>query len=325
MQYARSIMEIVQHADKGDYDKIRPLDIAPIEGDIDLMGLQCHPSVHGLVIEYGLDIVSVLLDNNLVFNPLTPNLRDYKKWTAEHTKSASVYALIDFSGNRPVKIIKIGSTADTLNRYQMYCKEFGKAYVDARFVVLFDFDAMPLKVEDKIIPLYQELMVQMLESAEVPEPIKIFVDIVLNRGGGPLGFKRRITLAMIETGMQEFFGLTPGPTEAFLFNEFIFQERKDYVADTSMVIVNLLQRLGVRRGVHPTQVLSWTTAHQGDMRPEFSYDFEPSSLSSQVSLAKYIVGTSNAIEDALPFVPEDNKNEQSWANGFSKDYSPHGE
>ena len=35
------------------------------------------------------------------------------------------------------------------NRHQRHCKELGKACVDARFVVVFDLDAMPLKVEKK--------------------------------------------------------------------------------------------------------------------------------------------------------------------------------
>lgn len=298
-------MEIAQHADNGDYDKIRPIDIAPIKGEIDLMGLQCHPSVHDLMIEYGLDAVSVLLSHNLVFNPLTPHLKDYKKWSGRErskiTKRASAYALVEFRGGRPVDVSKIGSTAETLNRFLSYCRQYGEAYTEERFVVVFEFDSMSLEVERKISPIYQEFMVQILESAEVPEPIKIFVDTILNRGGGPLGFKRRIILAMVETGLQKYFGLAPGPSEAFLFNEFIFQERKDYVADTSMVAINLLQRLGVRRGVQPRQCDSWATGHTGETRPEHRATGPPTTLSSQVTLGEHVVGTNR--EDALPFPP----------------------
>ena len=63
----------------------------------------------------------------------------------------------------------------------------------------------------------------------------------------------------------------------------------------------MLKLCQVRRGVQPRQCDSWATGNTGETRPEYRATGPPTTLSSQVTLGEYVVGTNR--EDSLPFPP----------------------
>mmetsp|Transcript_3925 Transcript_3925/g.9225 ORF Transcript_3925/g.9225 Transcript_3925/m.9225 type:complete len:657 (+) Transcript_3925:3-1973(+) len=252
------------------------------------------------MIECGDKMVEVLLKNNLVLNPTSPHIKDLKpsfsKWIKKDR--GAIYAKMQ---NRPrYQPSKFGQTSDMKTRQDRYCTQFGSASID--LIVVVNFDSVPAEVDKQLVDLYNDFMRAMLRMPSVPDEIKTFVRILIEREGETLGPKRRIVMSILETGIQKFFGHEPGPSEAFMFDEAVFGERKAYVDDTSSAVVRLLVGLGVSSEPASTAMDSWATAYDDVLVKNWDEEKDgpvPTLLSSQIVGSEYVSG--EAHEDSIEY------------------------
>ena len=325
IQYNVQIDDMFAHFN-GEYDKkIEPIQVGDVDkASIALMSIQCNPSIHPWMIKRGGDMVEVLRNNNQVLNPFCPFLEDIIDDSTKFKGTAAVYAKMKRNSRVPSKI---GQTTNMRQRFDAYCREGGTA--STNIVVLVDFDNIPMDVDAELVGIYYKFMEEILEMEDVPDEMKIWVRTLIKREGETLGPKRRIVLSMIESGVQDYFkkelGREPGPSEAFLFDENVFQERKEYANDVASTLVELLVRLGVSREVAAKALASWATAYDGDKVKKWDEEKDgptPTVLSSQLVLTEYCVSPSSW-EDALPYPANPGARDEDLA--FStKEYTSRG-
>ena len=299
-QTFRRIDEVVGEVASGNSD-VEPVDIGGgiTTHEIALMSILCHPSINPLIIKCGLKMVDILIENNLVLNPMSPHLDEIKSSFKDFkSKHGAVYAKMT---NHPrYQPSKFGQTSNMRTRYERYCTQHGRGSID--LIVVVDFDSLPPEVDVQLVDLYNEFMRTILGTEAVPEEMKTFVRILIEREGETHGPKRRIVLSIIETGIQKFFGLEPGPSEAFMFDESVFEERKAYVDDASAAVVRLLVRLGVSGKPASMAMDSWATAYAEVKVKNWNEDKDgptPTLLSSQIVGSEYVSGEAHV--DALDY------------------------
>ena len=276
-----------------------PVQIGPTNGiDPDLMCLECHPTVLKHMVECGRKMVKVYIENHLLLNPTCKCVGDFHFHTKpeQFPSGAAVYARLKLNKNgRYMKVRKVGSTSNMMVRFQHYLDDHGKG---VKIIVVLPFDSVPFEVDVKVKGVFHEFLKAVLYDKDVPGPMKQHFHMLRNRGGLPLGSDRRMTLACAETGIQDWLGLDPLPSEAGLFDEQVYYERIDFVDNSVDHAVDLLSFFSLRE-CPPSSKDSWTTAHTGETRPMYRDLSEIETLSSQACLGEYVIGTN--LSDALPF------------------------
>lgn len=246
--------------------KMKPVQIGPTNGqDPDLMSLQCHPTVKKHMVEYGLEMVDVYEENNLLLNPSCKFTSDYGFHTKpeQFPSGAALYAKVKLrSSGLLKKVIKAGSTSKMRERFKHYLKDDGEG---VKIIVILPFDSVPFEVDVEIKHIFHRFLEAVLNDKLVPGPMKQYFHMLRNRGGLPLGGERRMVLACAETGVQKWLGLSTYPSEAGLFDEQIFHERIDFVNDCEDSMVDLLSAFPLRKCL-PSSLASWPTSYHGDSR-----------------------------------------------------------
>lgn len=234
LQNCHDIGVIHNHFENGTENKIKPVEIGPLWGKgPDLMRLCAHPAIRRLMIKYGREMVDLYHENHLLLNPTCKNIADFgfPSKADDFPSGAAIYGKVELDADGQFcRIAKVGSTSSMSIRFRHYVDQFGP---EVKIIVLVPFDSVPFDIDMQIRNKCTEFIKAVTYDEDVPAPAKKWFHLLRYRGGLELGFARRLTLGVAETGVQSWTQTSTYPSECGMFDEVVHQERIDFVTDAA--------------------------------------------------------------------------------------------